>query len=291
MKKLIYFFVCVFMAFAVQSCKRMGDDDGNLLNDMDANQPGLHGPRFLYREVMGGIVMNQYGYELLKLVKVTNQNETTTISYSGDRIYKIEYDGKKGSDRTTFTRFFNYAPNTNTVTTITETKSFYPNFALPTPPPVQKTKALYTLTYQGDKKLKQIKMEEGPDVVGTAFTYTNYFTADVTYNAELTNVVKVDMKYGGMVAGVMNPPSAFMTYNYIDYDDKKSPYTLLPFEYLVSVMIDNPYRSYYLSQNNPKRTSSTDYVNPAVFSGTLYTYDPQGYALTGYGYDFDYRPF
>ncbi len=291
MKNLLYLFVCAFMAFSVQSCKRIGDEDGNLLNDMDANQPGLHGPRFLYREVMGGIVMNEYKYDLLKVVEVKNQNETTTISYSGDRIYKIDYDGNDGTDRTVYTRFFNYAPNSDVVTSITENETFHPDFLQTTPPPVQKRKALYTLTYVADKKLEKIEMKQGPDVVGVPFEYTNYSTAEYFYDAENKNVTKVDMKYGGIVAGVFSPPAELMTYNYMDYDDKKTPYSLLPFEYLVSVTLDNPYLNYYHSENNPKRTSSNNYFDPIQYAGTLYTYDPQGYALTGFGYDFDYRPF
>lgn len=291
MKKLIYLFVCAVTAFSIHSCKRVGDDDGNLLNDMDANQPGLHGPRFLYQEMMGGIGINQYGYDLLKLVTVKNPLETTTISYSGDRIYKIDYDGWVGDDRTIITRFFNYAPNTNVVTSITENETFYQDSSLPTPPPIVKRKALYTITYQGEKKLEKIEMKQGKDVVGQPFVYTNYSIAEYTYDADKKNVVKVDMKYGGIVAGNFDPPTALMTYNYMDYDDKKTPYSLLPFEYLLSVSLDNPYLNYYHSQNNPRRISSNDYVNPIQLKNTLYTYDPQGYPLTGFGMDFDYRPF
>jgi hypothetical protein len=43
MKKIISLFAVAMVLFSVQSCKRETEADGNLLNDMDANQGGLLG--------------------------------------------------------------------------------------------------------------------------------------------------------------------------------------------------------------------------------------------------------
>lgn len=291
MKKLIYLFVSLFVIFAINSCKRLGDDDGNLLNDMDANNGELTGPRFLYREIMGGLVQQEYHYDMLKMVETVGPKNTTKINYSGDRIYRIDHTKIENNDKITYSRTFNYLPNTNIVNTITENSVVQKNYALPTPPAAENFKKLYTITYNTDKTLQKIEMKAGKEVPGTTFEFTNYMLLAYTYDATKTNIEMVDATYGGIVQGVFDAPSAILKYNYGNYDDKKTPYSLLPWEYKLSVILDNPYLNYYLSKNNPKRIITNDFVNPAQIKNTLYTYDPQGYALSGFGLNWDYRPF
>ena len=69
-------------------------------------------------------------------------------------------------------------------------------------------------------------------------------------------------------------------------------YNLLPFSYIVSNTLTDPIRSYWFSKNNPKDISLSNISLPIPITySTTYTYDPQSYPLSGFGTNYDYRPF
>jgi hypothetical protein len=292
MKKVLYIFIAIFVVASMQSCKRISGEDGDLLNNLDANQGGLTGARFLYQEVNSIDTIAQYNYSGLKLVEVLGDKAKTKITYNGELIYRMNYDGVVNGDSTSFTRFFTYDVTGKYISTISEVRSFYGSVHGTTPAPVVKTKALHTLTYNADKDLSTITSLEGKEISGTPFAYTNYEKYTFTYNTAKTNIATVVDDTGTYSSGVYSPVVQKLTYSFTEYDDKISPYTLLPFGYKVSRILDDSTAYYYTSTNNPKKITVTTNLSPfPVNFATTYTYDPQNYAVSGFGVNYDYRPF
>lgn len=296
MKRIICLFVSLFVVFSINSCKRLGDDDGNLLNDMDANQGGLTGPRFLYQEYNSVDTLAEYHYTGMKLSEVIGKKAKTVIGYNGDLINKITYNSKLASgDSIEYTRFYNYDVN-NVLTYITEVHTTFPKPVTPPPttPVLPKVwKSLYNLTYNSSNQLTSIFGKTGQEIAGQAFAFSNYKKWDYTYDIR-SDVSKMVYTIGTLNAsGVPDPYTGKLTFDYANYDDMKNPYSLLPFAYAVNQTLGDPNYAYWLSPHNPKRIVRTvDGLPPVTTTvSTQYTYDPQGYALSGWGINYDYRPF
>lgn len=291
MKKIIYLFASLFTLFAIDSCKRLEDQDGNLLNDMDANQGGITGPRFLHQEVTASDTLAEYRYTGMKLTKVLQDKAYTNITYNGDQLNKIEFRGKVGGDSIAFDRFFNYDP-TAKLSYITEVHTVYPATTPPAPVVPVTWKTLYNVYFSPAKKLDSVVAKTGQEIAGVPFAFSNYRKWNYTYDIR-NNVPKVEYRIGPLSGNVQGPVTAFLTTVFADYDEMKNPYSLLPFGYVLSKTFDDSKNAYWFSTNNPKRIISTlDGFPPVVNTvSTLYTYDPQGYALTGFGINYDYRPF
>lgn len=293
MKNLLYLFVSIFLILSVQSCKRMGDDDGNLLNDMDYNQGGIGEDRFLYQEVTSADTIAGYHYNGRKLVRVEGNNTVTNISYSGDQINKIDFTGVVDGDSIVYAQLFNYDPNNNTkLSTITETRTVYPNIAAQTAPLVfQKSRALYSIKFNANSKLDSVITRSGNEIPAQNFVFTSYQKSAYQYDT-LWNVTKVTNSYGNVVGNVLGAALLTESYDFSNFDDKRSPYSLLPFGYLLHKTFENSFNSYRFSTNNPKRIMySSDAIPLPILYNTLYTYDKIGYAISGWGSNYEYRPF
>ncbi len=293
MKNLIYLFVSLFLVLSAHSCKRLGDDDGNLLNNMDGNQGGLGEDRFLYQEVTSADTIAGYHYNGRKLVEVIGDSTVTKITYSGDQINKIDFIGIVDGDSISYAQLFNYeATNNAKLTTITETRSVYPNIAAQTTPlTFEKSRSLYEIKFNANAKLDTVTMKSGVEVPAQAFAFTSYEKSAYAYDA-LWNVTKVTKTYGGVTGNVLGAPLVNEAYDYSNYDDKRNPYSLLPFGYLLHKSFENSFNSYRFSVNNPKRVMFTsDQIPLPITFNTLYTYDALGYAISGWGTNYEYRPF
>lgn len=296
MKKQTYLILsAVLLLFAVQSCQRMGDDDGNLLNNMNGNQDGLGKDRFLYQEVTSAKVLAQYNYVGRKLVQVLEDSAITNISYSGDLISRIDYNGVVEGDSISYTQEFNYdIMNGNVLNLITETKSVYED--IHTVPfidiIVKRTNTMYEPTFDASGKLASVLSKTGNVVPLTPFVFTSYWKVDYTYNSSKKNVTNVYKEIGSIVMGNLEPSPVYETYDFTEYDSGINPYTLIPFGYTLHKTFQNPYLNYRFSANNPKKIIWETNVEPFPHvEETQYNYDALKYAVSGWGVVYDYRPF
>ncbi|AZB31097.1 hypothetical protein [Chryseobacterium balustinum] len=311
MKRLFYFILLIAGFSSIHSCKDLTDEEGNPLLDLNENT-GLIGPRALSREVTNVGMIAQYQYTGLLLTKViTEKASITDVEWSGDKISRLTFngfldldnDGTIDSDSVSYTQQYTYG-NLSKLTMISENRTVFRR----TPPPVgsppgtpsgpyvvfAKTKSMYNLTYSSTtSKLASIVMKRGEDI--TSFAYTDYTKAVYSYLGD--NVSSVAKEVGKLTGGtVFEDPDKKFVFNFSSYDSQISGYTLLPFEYKVSVLIStdiNDDRGLILSPNSPKRASATDMI-PAipvtVVVSTNYKYDPQTYMTQGFGINYFYKP-
>ncbi|WP_241485950.1 hypothetical protein [Chryseobacterium angstadtii] len=288
----------------------MLDEDGDPLLDLN-DTGGLIGPRGLYREITDKDTIAEYHYSGLLMTRVlTPKKSVTDLSYSGDKVSQITFngfldldgDGTIDTDSISYTQLFTYGPG-GRLTTISENRSVFrrppPVPPATTPGPMallRKAKSLYTLGYDASTaKMNSILMQNGPDVAGTNFAFTDYSKTEYTYLGD--NVSKVVREYGPYNNGVFGRPITRLGYDFYEYDTQISPFTLLPTAYKISRLLSteaNDRESHILSPNNPKKASVTDLVPPIpvpVIRTTNYNYDPQTYMRKGFGINYIYKPF
>ncbi|PJJ64277.1 hypothetical protein [Chryseobacterium geocarposphaerae] len=302
MKRLFYFILLVAGISSIHSCKDLADENGDPLVDINTNT-GLNGARALHQEITDFATVADYHYTGLLLTKVNNGASITDIAYSGDRISKITFDGFLDLDnngtldpgKVTYTQLFTYGAS-GRLESITENRNIY---KLTGTPPAQvldkQTKSVYTLKYNASTaKLETITMKTGLEVSGTPFEYTAYSEAKYTYLGD--NISKVEKGFGTITAGVNDPITVKYEFGFLNYDDRISPYTLLPTAYKISYILStslNDSRCLMLSPNNPSRVSFTDLNVPVpapVVTSTNFTYDQQTYLTKGYGRYYIYKP-
>lgn len=307
MKRFFYFVLIIAGFSSINSCKDMTNEEGDPLLDLNENT-GLIGPRALSREITDFGTIAEYQYSGLLLTKVlTEKGSVKNVEWSGDKISKVTFngfmdldnDGTIDADSISYTQQYTYG-NLGRLTLISENRSVYRRL-VPVPPATvgpyalyEKTKAEYNLTYSSTTaKLASIVMKRGKDII--PFAYTDYTKANYTYLGD--NVSKVTKEVGLLTNGTtFEPPVENYEFGFTNYDSQINGYTLLPFEYKVSVLIDtkiNDGRSLILSPNSPRRISMTDLTepipNPIVVS-TNYKYDPQTYMIQGFGVNYFYKP-
>lgn len=314
MKQLFYFVLLLAGFSSIHSCKDVLDEDGNPLVDLN-NTGGLIGPRALYREITNADTIAEYQYNGLLVTKVLTTGITkkaksiTDIMYSGEKVSKINFngfldldgDGAIDKDSVSYTQLFTYG-NTGRLESISENRSIFKR-PPPIPPAVTpgpmvlfgKTKALYNLRYSAaTAKLDSIIMRNGPDASGVQFKYTSYSKKAYTYLGD--NVSMVISHYGAMANDVFGAPIDKYRYEFLNYDNQISPFTLLPTAYKISrlLSVDNEEGdSFILSPNNPKRVTALDLVPliPApIVQTTNYAYDPQTYMTKGFAVNYMYKP-
>ncbi|MGO4707693.1 hypothetical protein AB4Y90_00995 [Chryseobacterium sp. 2TAF14] len=307
MKRLFYFILLIAGFSSIHSCKDLTDEEGNPLLDLNDNT-GLNGPRALSREVTDFGLIAQYEYNGLLLSRViTEKASITNVEWSGDKISKVTFngfldldsDGTIDTDSVSYTQQYTYG-NLGKLTLISENRTVFRR-AAPVPPSTTpgpyavfaKTKAIYNLTYSATtSKLASIVMKKGDDV--TPFIYTDYTKAAYSYLGD--NVSSVTKEVGKLTGNVFEPAVQNYKFDFSSYDSFISGYTLLPFEYKVSVLIStniNDDRSLILSPNSPKRAAVTDMTQPVptpIVVSTNYKYDPQTYMTQGFGINYFYKP-
>ncbi|AKK72808.1 hypothetical protein [Chryseobacterium gallinarum] len=308
MKQLFYFILLIAGLSSVHSCKSLLDEDGDPLLDLN-NNTGLTGPRALYREITDKDTLAEYHYSGLLVTKVlTDSASVTDIMYSGDKISQVTFNGfldldgngKLDKDSVSYTQLFTYVNNKLDV--ISETRFIFrrtpPVPPATTPGPqtlLRKEKSHYKIEFNATTgKLESIVMENGPEITGQQFAFTDYSNTTYTYSGD--NVSKVVRHYGPMAGGIHGAANRKYSYEYFAYDNEISPFTLLPQAYKISRLLStiiNDKESLILSPNNPKRWSATDLMPPVptpVVKSTNYVYDPQTYMTKGYGVNYIYKP-
>ncbi|WP_294272372.1 hypothetical protein [uncultured Chryseobacterium sp.] len=307
MKRLFYFILLLAGLSAVHSCKDLLDENGDPLLDINENT-GLNGPRALFREITDSDTLAEYHYNGSLLSRViTDSASITDVMWSGDKISKITFkgfldldgDGDLDKDSISYTQLFTYG-NSGKLETISENRSFFKRTTLPpstTPGPqtlYKKTKSLYTLKYAtATSKLDSIIMRNGPDAPGT-IGFQDYSKTKYEYLGD--NISKVTRKYGPLNGNAFGSVLTAYAYEYTNYDDKISPFTLIPFGYKISRILSterNDIESSMLSPNSPKRLSVTDLMTPVpapVIFSTDYNYDAQSYMKKGFGVNYIYKP-
>lgn len=309
MKQIFYFILLLAGISSVNSCKDLTDEEGNPLNDLNQNT-GFNGPRALFREVTDAAQIAEYQYNGLLLSRVlTPGNSVTNVSWSGDKISQITFngrldldgDGAVEDDSIVYTQLFTYG-NLGRLTIISENRATYTR--TPAVPPntpagpyllTNRTKTLYDLTYSATTgKLATINMKNGPDTPGVPFAYQDYSKSVYTYLGD--NVSKVERDYGAISGGVNGPALEKYGYEFLNHDSQINPYTLLPFAYKVSTLLSTDVgdeKSFMMSPNNPRRFSVTDLTEPIptpqIFS-TAYRYDVQTYMTQGFSVNYFYKP-
>ena len=292
MKKIIYLFVAFFIVASTQSCKRLGDEDGNLLNNLDANAGGLTGARYLHQEVNSVDTLAEYHYNGKKMVEVLNPKSRTNINYNGELINKLTFYRVVGADSLVYTQFFSYDATAKYITNISEVGTTYLAYKAPTPGAIEKYKSIHNMEYTADNVLQSITTKTGKEIPTFSFEFTSYVKNTFTFDATNKNVLSVTRDSGPFAGGIFGAPAEQRIFAFSEYDEKINPQTLLPFGYKISVMLDNARKYYWISENNPKKVTITTEVSPIpTVLGTSYTYDPQDYALSGFGSNYDYRPF
>lgn len=298
MKKTYALFLLLFgFSLLVTSCKTMEDEDGNLLNNVGANEPGLNGPRYLaYQLANGDSLVAGYRYNGIKLSQVLYSNQgLKNIIYNGDMINKITFSGKMDSDSLDYTQFYTYN-NTGKITSIAETRTVYDPDPQVNP---SRYKTLYNIYYDSaNGKVDSIVMKTGKEIPGQTFFYTQYAISKIDYHTPVDNYVgnvsKVVKSLGTLdPSGNFSPIMDETTYEFGNYDDKINPFTLLPYGYNLHMLLESPLNAYHLSPSNPRlmTINSENLPEPIVYT-TTYTYDPQKYALTGFfGINYFYKPF
>lgn len=296
MKKIYYLLLMIFgLSIVTQSCKKMEDEDGDLLNNYGANEGGLNGPRYLAYELGNGdSTLAIYRYNGLKLNLVVNGKNVKNITYNGDMINKIDFYGKQATDSIRYTQYFTYN-NAGKITSIAETRSQYDSLGVNT----KNFKTLYNMYYSSTSgKVDSITMRKGQQLSGQTFAYNQYAISKIDYYAPGTayigNVQKMKKSEGEIdAAGNFGPILQEFEYSFDSYDDKISPYGLLPFGYNLHNLLESELGVYHLSPNNPRVfTISGDTLPAPITQSTMYTYDPQKYALTGFfGTNYVYAPF
>jgi hypothetical protein len=187
--------------------------------------------------------------------------------------------------------------------TISENRSVY-NLTAPVPPSTiptlpyvlnKKYRTVYTVKYTvATGKMSGISMITGEDVTGTPFAYKNY--SETTYSYLGDNVSEVIRSYGTLTGTVQSAPTEKYSYGYSVYDDKISPFTLVPVVYKISRILSilrNDYESQMFSPNSPRRITVSNLI-PAIPVTTIFTsnynYDPQTYMSKGFGVNYIYKP-
>lgn len=286
MKRIFYLFMGLFVVVCLQSCKRIHDENGDLLYNADGMDEGLTGERFLYREYDQGELVKEYHFDQRQLMEVVRPKDSSRVvfEYNQNRINSLTFTRVYNGDSTAYKRLY-YYDDQGKVNEIKEDKIFKQNGQ----DAINTFKSIYAIGYENNK-LTSIVMRTGQVVNGQDFAYTAYSKAEYTYQGD--NVVGQTKAFGMMNGNDFGNLVSRSVYLYENYDDKIAPFTLIPYDYKISQLIDFEAEAYRFSANNVRKItySSTANPNPVTIT-TLFTYDPQNYGLLGFGKMYDYRPF
>lgn len=264
MKKLLYFFTFAFSLLIVFSCEPARDQNGDLLFGVDgAGGTGGGGTppsgRLLTKMESHAIDLETgemsdetltFQYEGTKLVSTTDQDgNVTLITYnSNNRISKLTSAGQTATLEYSGS---NVSKLTSDITGLLKTTS--------------------TFTYSGSKLTKVATIHE--------FTFPipmkSYIEGNYTYSG--SNIVKTIIKTGIYnFDGQLEMSPDDQVYD-ISFDDKKSPYKLLPSEYLSYMFGMGPHGAFLQSANNHLQLKISATGTPAETTNYTHIYDSEGY--------------
>lgn len=261
MKKLLLPFAFILTVFLIFSCEPNRAENGDFLFGVE--NPGDSGGGSTTR-LLKKIISHEkndetglfedaeltYNYAGTKLIStIDDTGEVTTFSYnSNNKINKIE-----GSGQLTTLEYSN-----NVVSkTISEIEGF--------------AKITGTFTYVGGKLTKTVSIQE----YFAPVPVKNY--VETTYEYQGANISKGIIKAGIYLPDgtlEMNPENVQIDFT---YDQKKSPYSLLPKEFIFYIAGIAPQGAAFFSHNNlVKYVMTLDGIPETV--DYVYEYDAQDYA-------------
>lgn len=284
------------IAISLVAC-RDTDVQGDLLRGFKYGQNTMGDDRFLYQEVTSSDTLAQYHYTGRKLSHITGKKYRTQIEYSGDRVSVISHHSTlPNGDIVTLTQDFVYSTVSggDVLEKIIEKKEVKTPASVPGGAEVIRNfHATYDITYNAQKKIETILKQEGEAVAGVP-TLTNYTKNIFTYDANVKNITQNTIEEGTLSAGVLSAPVSTHIFEYIEYDERKSPYQLLQIEYLVHrLSLQKGAEAHIFSQQTPKKythSGSSIPVPLSISNGEL-EYDADGYLTVGWQRIFEYRPF
>lgn len=300
------FSILVMVLYSLISCRDTFSETGDLLKDINYNAHTMGDQRYLYQETTSADTIAEYKYAGKQLIQIKGIDRMTYMSYSGDQVNQIRHIYKTDADSTHFTQnlIYNIA-GSGKLDKITEQKSF---FVFPTTPQgnLLETKyyAEYDITYNGAGKVATILKKEAtllpdpchPHVQEPIFVYQTYKRIILTYDATNTNVVASKTESGAIdhCSMTLSAPVFERNYEYLEYDGLKSPYKLLPYEYLIFRIsqAEDSYEGYIFSPQTPEilKRSGTAIPVPQELATSKRKYDKDNYLTLGWFRVFEYRP-
>lgn len=258
MKKLVGFLSFIFSVVILFSCEPGRDESGDLL--FGVNPPNQNEARLLKKMISHSQDEDSgdweessvtYNYTSNKLVSYTDgSGEATMLTYNNDKkISKLS--------STAQTAVFQYiGENVSKITT--------------TIAGVATINATYTFT--GTKLTKSVSVQE------YSLPMPMKLYMETSYEYTGANMTKAIIKNGVYLPGdglEMIPGEQILTFT---YDAKKSPYQLLPKEFITYLAGIAPHGAAFLSTNNFTKMSISDGATPVSTTYT-YTYDKEDYPV------------
>lgn len=269
MKNVLNIFAFIFSAFLLFSCEPSRDLNGDFLIGVNQNPGGNGGGGNIDNRLLKKILSHSlnedtgeyedgttvFNYQNSKLISL-NDDATgglLNVEYnSANKISKIFSDGA-------LTATFEYSGTTlsKITTTIMGLSESVTNY-----------------TFAGDKMVKSITITELTFSPIPAKVYT-----EDTYEYQNNNVTKNTTKIGlfDPVTGelIIDPGSVISVF---EYDNKKSPYTLLPKEFVLFFSSISPQTGFLSSANNPVKSTVTDQDGAVDVTTITNEYDSKDYA-------------
>lgn len=284
------------LSLSLVSC-RDTDLNGDLLQGFNYNENTIGDNRYLYQEVTSSDTLAQYQYMGKKLTLITGKGYRTDISYSGDKVSTITHNATLANgDNIKLTQDFVYnILGTNTLDKIIEKKQITIPATTPNgSPTIKNYHTTYDLTYNTQNKITNILQKSGEVIVGASFSANEYTKFSFIYHSNSENIAQNAMEKGSINANILSSPTSTESFEYTEYDAQKSPYSLLPMEYLLHrLFLNNGTEAHIFSQQNPKKYthSGSNIPVPQTYTNTELIYDADNYLKAGWQRMFEYKPF
>ena len=292
---------------ALVSCSDRLSETGDLLNNIKYDPMTMGDERYLYQEVTSADTIAGYHYSGRQLVQVKGRNARSYISYSGDQVNQIKHVHKTNADSTYFTQNMIYnISGSGKLDKISEQKSYFV-FPATAQDSLVETKyyAEYDITYNSAGKVHTILKKEAtllpdpchPHVQTPIFVYQTFKRITLTYDAANINVIGSVTESGTIdhCSMALSAPVFVRNYEYLEYDGLKSPYRLLPYEYLIFRIsqAEDSYEGYIFSPQTPEilKRSGSGIPVPQQLATSTRKYDRDHYLTLGWFRVFEYRPF
>lgn len=272
MKNIFYYLTLVFSIFILSACSPNQDGNGDFLNgvkyDPTTTIPGDGGPtasRLLKK--MNSHLKDEDTGEFEDSNLVFGYDSTNRlISYSeagSSEKFNIQYNSSNKISRVYVTGGINavYEYSGGNVSKITTTITGI-------------STSVTNYTFTGNKMVKSVSIT----------TYTLPIPMKIymedTYEYSGENLVKDVTKLGSYDPDtgvlIMEPTPVTAVYA---YDNKKSPFALLPKEFWIFFSSISPQTGFFLSQNNPTKATITEQDGTVKTQNSVNTYDSENYLI------------
>jgi|GEM_PF-1564291 len=270
MKNTIQIFAIFFSLITVFSCDSKRDLNGDLLFGLNPVEgDGDNNPTPAPDRLLKKMISHVYDEDMEEWEDqsiILNYEDKKLVSYedeeSGEKM-DIEYNSSNKISKITtgaaMNSVFEYSGNNISKITTTYT-------GLST--------AVTTYTYNGNKMVKSVT------IMDISFPMPVKTYTEDTYEYQGNNVTKNTTKIGVYNPFTGNleidPGSLISLY---EYDNKNSPYSLLPKEFTQFFSSISPQAGFYNSANNPVKSTMTDQEGNTTVHTINHTYDAENYTI------------